>query len=116
MNALKYTLLYEQCANQPEREVRDMIGSIDSLLENPLCRVNVSGILPRGENVTIERHHSSDHTLTGEECVDDDSKMLVLTGMETTCTEVAASDIGCGLVGMPEACECSTSSPIVRFD
>ena len=67
----KYTLLYEQCANQPEREVRAMIGNIDAMIENPMCRVNVTGILPRGENITIERMHSSD-AISGGECVDDD--------------------------------------------
>ena len=69
----KYTLLYEQCANQPEREVRAMIGSIDAMIENPMCRVNVTGILPRGENISIARQHSSDH-ISGDECVDDDEK------------------------------------------
>jgi len=125
----KYTLLYEQCANQPEREVRAMIGSIDAMIENPMCRVNVTGILPRGENISIQRQHSSD-AASGGECVDDDEMgksrssrefhnnsnphtrsahaVVELTGgMESSCTAVAASDIGCDAVGMADACQCS---------
>jgi hypothetical protein len=98
----KYNLLYEQCANQDEREVRLMIDEVDYFLRNGNCTINVTGITTRSGNFTVDR-------TVPEPCLDDDEALQAMMPGES-CVDAAASGFGCTMVGVPEICGCSCAS------
>lgn len=99
----KYNLLYEQCANQGEEEVRSMIEVVDSFLRNENCTINVTGITTRSGNFTIDR-------TVPEPCVDDDAALQAMMPGETCIDAAANGGIGCTMVGVPEICACSCAA------
>eukprot|EP01047_Picozoa_sp_COSAG01_P002490 COSAG01_NODE_66_length_29241_cov_17.772768_25_plen_145_part_00 len=90
----KYSVLYEQCANLPDKEVGIMMADLSALVDNPKCAVNTTGVHVRGKKPFSTKSWAVPGTGLDKLCIDDDKALgKYYPGM--TCVKAAASGVSC---------------------
>ena len=96
----KYTTLYETCANLDQNQLQVLVSDVNTLIDNPKCKVNTTGIM------TSKGKFTQHFIGVKQSCRDDDASLRKVFGNGATCFAAAQSKRACKM-GAAKWCTCS---------